>query len=66
MRNAKMYKYQNEFLKFVNEKVGKKIFRRGDWFEFLFCVPESDKEYFILQFAELKGWTEEETKEKLF
>ena len=61
-----MYKYQNEFLKFVNEKIGKKVFYRGDFFDFCYHVPQNEKEMFFNEFCVLKGWSKEELEEKLF
>ena len=61
-----MFKYQREFIKFVNEKLGYKAFRRDDFFDFLYCVPEQDKEQFYTEFCSIKGWTRQEMDEKLF
>ena len=61
-----MYKYQREFIKFVNEKLGYKAFRRDDFVDFLICVPQEDKNMFYEEFRMMKGWTKEEIDEKLF
>lgn len=61
-----MFKYQREFIKFVNEKLGYKAFRRDDFVEFLFCVPEHDKKEFYDEFCAVKGWTEKDLEQKLF
>ena len=61
-----MYKYQHEFIKFVNEKLGYKAFRRDDFVDFLICVPEKDKEEYNDEFLVVKGWSKEELEEKLF
>lgn len=61
-----MYKYQREFIKFINEKLGYKAFRRDDFVDFLICVPYTDKEMFYEQFRQYKGWTKQELEEKLF
>lgn len=61
-----MFKYQREFIKFVNEKLGYKAFRRDDFVDFLICVPQTDKEMFFEQFRQFKEWTEQELEEKLF
>lgn len=61
-----MFKYQREFIKFVNEKLGYKAFRRDDFVDFLFCVPQQDKEEFYEEFRVVKGWSKEELEEKLF
>lgn len=61
-----MYKYQREFIKFVNEKLGYKAFRRDDFVDFLICVPQEDKNAFYEEFRLMKGWTKEEIDEKLF
>lgn len=61
-----MYKYQREFIKFVNEKLGYKTFRRDDFVDFLICVPQQDKEEFYEEFRVVKGWSKEELEEKLF
>lgn len=61
-----MFKYQREFIKFVNEKLGYKAFRRDDFVDFLFCVPQQDKEEFYKEFRVVKGWSKEELEEKLF
>ena len=61
-----MYKYQREFIKFVNEKLGYKAFRRDDFVDFLFCVPQQYKEEFFENFRVVKGWSKEELEEKLF
>ena len=61
-----MYKYQNEFLKFVNEKIGKHVFCRGEFFDFCLHVPQDEKEKFFEEYRVVKGWSKEELKEKLF
>lgn len=61
-----MYKYQREFIKFVNEKLGYKAFRRDDFVDFLICVPQEDKNMFYEEFRLMKGWTKKEIDEKLF
>lgn len=61
-----MYKYQREFIKFVNEKLGYKAFRRDDFVDFLICVPQKDKNMFYEEFRLMKGWTKKEIDEKLF
>ena len=61
-----MFKYQREFIKFVNEKLGYKAFRRDDFVEFLFCVPQEDKKGFYDEFCAVKGWTEKDLEQKLF
>ena len=61
-----MYKYQREFIKFVNEKLGYKAFRRDDFVDFLICVPQDDKNMFYEEFRLMKGWTKKEIDEKLF
>lgn len=66
MEIKKMFKYQREFIKFVNEQLGYKAFRRDDFADFLFRVPQQDKEQFYNDFRVVKGWSEKELKEKLF
>ena len=61
-----MYKYQREFIKFANEKLGYKAFRRDDFVDFLICVPQEDKNMFYEEFRLMKGWTKKEIDEKLF
>ena len=61
-----MYKYQREFIKFVNEKLGYKAFRCDDFVDFLICVPQEDKNMFYEEFRLIKGWTKKEIDEKLF
>lgn len=61
-----MYKYQREFIKFINEKLGYKAFRRDDFADFLFCVPQKDKEEFYKEFRVVKGWSKKELEENLF
>ena len=61
-----MYKYQREFIKFVNEKLGYKAFRRDDFVDFLICVPQEDKNMFYEEFRLMKDWTKKEIDEKLF
>ncbi len=61
-----MFKYQREFIKFINEKLGYKAFRRDDFVDFLFCVPQQDKEEFYEEFRVVKGWSKKELEEKLF
>ena len=61
-----MYKYQREFIKFVNEKLGYKAFRRDDFVDFLICIPQEDKNMFYEEFRLMKGWTKKEIDEKLF
>ena len=61
-----MYKYQREFIKFVNEKLGYKAFRRDDFVDFLICVPRQDKEEFYKEFRVVKGWSKKELEENLF